>query len=174
MQSQKPQYDLCSFSKQTIQYHNNLSLCPTSNSEEAEVEQFYEKLKVVLEWTLLKIVLLIIRGLECKSKKSRNTCSNKQIWPWSTEWSREKAHRVLPRERTGHRKHPLPTTQEKTLHTDITRWLTLKSDWLYSLQPKMEKLYTLRKNKTGSWLWLRPWTPYCQIQTEMEESRENH
>ena len=39
-----------------------------------------------------------------------------------------KANRVLPRERTGHSKHPLPTTQEKTLHMDITRWLTLKSD----------------------------------------------
>ena len=25
-------------------------------------------------------------------------------------------NRVLPRERTGHSKHPLPTTQEKTLH----------------------------------------------------------
>ena len=35
---------------------------------------------------------------------------------------------VLPRERTGHSKHPLPTTQEKTLHIDITRWSTLKSD----------------------------------------------
>jgi len=30
--------------------------------------------------------------------------------------------RVLPGERTGHNKHPLPTRQEKTLHTDITRW----------------------------------------------------
>ena len=30
------------------------------------------------------------------------------------------------------------------------------------------------KNKSRSWLWLRPWTPYCQIQTEIEESRENH
>ena len=37
--------------------------------------------------------------------------------------------------------------------------------WLYSLKPKMEKLYTVSKNKTGSWLWHRPWTPYCQIQT---------
>ena len=27
----------------------------------------------------------------------------------------------MSRERTGHSKHPLPTTQEKTLHTDITR-----------------------------------------------------
>ena len=44
-------------------------------------------------------------------------------------------------------------------------WLSIKSDLLYSLQPKMEKLYTVSKNKTRSWLWLRPWTPYCQIQT---------
>ena len=29
---------------------------------------------------------------------------------------------------TGHSKHPLPTTQEKTLHMDITRWSKLKSD----------------------------------------------
>ena len=27
-----------------------------------------------------------------------------------------KCNRVLPRKRTGHSKHPLPTTQEKTLH----------------------------------------------------------
>ena len=73
------------------------------------------------------------RGLECKSRKSRNTWSNRQIWPWSTEWSRAKAKRVLPRECTGHIKHPLPTTQEKTLHMDITRWPTPKSEWLYSL-----------------------------------------
>jgi len=36
--------------------------------------------------------------------------------------------RVFPRERTGHSKHPFPTTQEKTLHMDITRWSTPKSD----------------------------------------------
>ena len=105
------------------------------------------------------------RGLECKSRKSRDTWSNRQIWPWSTEWSRAKANRVLPRERTAHSKHPLPTTQEKTLHMDITRCSTLKSGWLYSLQPKTKKLYTVSKNKTGSWLWLRSWTPHCQIQT---------
>ena len=28
----------------------------------------------------------------------------------------------MPREPTGHSKHPLPTTQEKTLHMNITRW----------------------------------------------------
>ena len=72
---------------------------------------------------------------------------------------------VLPREHTGHSKHRLPMTQEKTLHVDITRWSTPKSDLLCSLQPKMVKLYTVSENKTGSWLWLRSWTPYCQIQT---------
>ena len=34
----------------------------------------------------------------------------------------------------------------------------------YILQPKMEKLYTVSKTKTGSWPWLRLWTPYRQIQ----------
>ena len=80
---------------------------------------------------------------------------------------------VRSRPCTGHSKHPLPTTQEKTVHMDITRWSTPKSDWSYSLQPKMEKLYTVNKNKTRSWLWLRSWAPYYQIQTQIEESREN-
>ena len=103
------------------------------------------------------------RGLKCKSRKSRDTWSNGQIWPWSTKWSRAKANRVLPREHTSHSKHPLPTTQEMPLHIEITRWSILKSDCLYSLQT--EKLYTVSKNKTRSWLWHRSWTPYCQIQT---------
>ena len=90
------------------------------------------------------------RGLEWKSRKSGDTWSNRQVWPWSTEWSRAKADRVLPRERTGHSKHSLPTPQEMTLHMDITRWSILKSDWLYSLQPKMEKLYTVSKTKPGA------------------------
>ena len=94
----------------------------------------------------------------------RDTWSNRQVRPWNTKWSRTNANRVLPRECAGHRKHPLPITQEMTLHLNITRWSILKSDWLYSLQPKMEKFYTVSKNKTGSWLWLRSWTPYCKIQ----------
>ena len=101
---------------------------PTSNSEEAEVEQFYEDLQDLLERTPPKRCPFHYRGLECKSRKSRNTWSNRQIRPWSTKRSRAKANRVLPREHTGYTKHPLPTTQEKTLHMDITRWSTLKSD----------------------------------------------
>ena len=56
------------------------------------------------------------RGLECKSRKSRDTWINRQVWPWSTKWNTAKANKVLPRECTGHSKHPLPTTQERPPH----------------------------------------------------------
>ena len=147
---------------------------PSSNAEEAEVERFYVYLQDLLELTSRKRCPFHYRGLECKSRKSRNTWSNRQICPWNTEWSRARANRVLLRERTGHSKHPVPTTQEKTLHMDITRWPIAKSDWLYSLQPKMEKLYKIIKNKTVSWLWLRSWTQImnCQIWTSTGKSWE--
>ena len=134
-----------------------------SNAEEAEVEWFYKDLQNLLELTQ-KRCPFHYRGLECKSRRSRHTWSNRQIWLWSTEWSRAKANRVLPRECTGHSKHPPPTTQKKTTygHHQI---IIPKSDWLCYLQPKVEKLYTVSKNKTGSWPWLRSWTLYCQIQT---------
>ena len=153
MQSQKRQNNLCSFPRQTIQCHSNPNLCLNQSHWRS--------------WTVLWIPTrpfrtnaqkrcpFHYRGLECKSRKLWNTWSNRQIWPWNTEWSRAKTNRVLPRKCPGHSKHPLPTTQEKTLYMDITRWSTPKSDLLYSLQPKMEKLYTVSKNKTGSWLWLR-------------------
>ena len=173
MQSQKRQNDLCSFPRQPFNITVIHVYAPTSNAEEAEVEWFYEDLQDLLELTPPKRCSFHSRGLECKSRKSRNTWSNWQISPWSTEWRRTKVNSVLPRERIGHSKHPLQTTQEKTLHMNITRWPTPKSDWLYALQSKMEKLYTVSKNKTRSWLWLRSWT-YCQIQTEIEESGENH
>ena len=57
---------------------------PTSNAEEAEVEQFYEDLQDLLELTPQKHVFHY-RELECKSRKSRNTWSNRQIWPWNAE-----------------------------------------------------------------------------------------
>ena len=89
---------------------------PTNNAEEAELERFYEDLQDLLELTPKTYVLVIIGDWNAKSRKSRNTWNNGQTWPWSTEWSRAKVNRVLPRECTGHSKHPLPTTQEKTTH----------------------------------------------------------
>ena len=92
------------------------------------------------------------RGLECKRRKSRNTWSNRQIWPRSREWRMAKGKRVSPRGHTGHRKHPLPTTQEKTLHRDITRcpnqyqnqmdYLPCSQRWRSSIQLAKTRLET--------------------------------
>ena len=122
---------------------------PTSNAEKAEVEGFYEDLQEVLELIPQKDVLFIIGHW--------NTQVGSQEIPGVTgtyglgvqNEAGQRLIRVLPRERTGHSKHPLSSTREKALHIDITRWLTLKSDLLHSLQPKMEEFYTVSKNKTG-------------------------
>jgi len=137
----------------------------TTNAKEAEVKQFCEVFLEITPKKKKKRIPFYHRGLECRSRKSRDTWSNRQVWPWSTNWNRANANRILWRECTGHSKHPLPTTLRMTLPMDITRWAISKSDWLYSLRLKMEKLYTVSKNKTGSWLWLISWTPYCKIQT---------
>ena len=52
---------------------------PASNAEEAEVERFYEDLQDLLELTSKKRCPFHYRGLEYKSRKSRNTWSNRQI-----------------------------------------------------------------------------------------------
>ena len=55
----------------------------TSNAEEAEDEWFCEDLQELLELTTKKDVLFIIG--DWNAKVGRNTWSNRQIWPWSTE-----------------------------------------------------------------------------------------
>ena len=149
----------------TIKYHSNPSLFPNQKRWRSWSWMVLWRPTRPFRTNTQKTCPFHYRGLECQNRKSRNTWSNRQIWPWSMEWSRAKANRVLPRECTGHSKHHLPTTQEKTIHMDLTMWPTPKSDWLYPFQPKMKKLYTVSKNKTRSWLWLRSSTPYCQIQT---------
>ena len=56
---------------------------PNNNAEEAEVEQFYEDL--TSRTNTRKRCPLHHRELECKSRKSRDTWNNREIWPWSTK-----------------------------------------------------------------------------------------
>ena len=59
---------------------------PTSNAEEAEVEWFYEDLQDLLELTPKKDALSIIGDWNAKAEiQSRDTWSNRQVWPWSTK-----------------------------------------------------------------------------------------
>ena len=50
------------------------------------------------------------------------------------------------REHTGHSKYPLPTTQEKILHMDITRWSIPKQiDYIFSAAKVGDALYSQQK-----------------------------
>ena len=100
----------------------------TSNAEEAEVEQFYEDLQDLLELIPPKDILFIIGDWNVKVRSQEIRGVTGKFGLGVQNEGAQRLNRVLPRERTGHSKHPLPITQEKTLHMDITRWLTSKSD----------------------------------------------
>ena len=100
----------------------------TSNAEEAEVEQFYEDLQDLLEITPPKDVLFIIGDWNVKVGSQETPGVTRKFGLGMRNEAGQRLIEFLPRKCTGHSKHPLPTTQEKTLHMDITRWSTPKSD----------------------------------------------
>ena len=126
MQSQKQNY-LCSFPWQTIQYHSNPSLCPTSYAKEAEVEWFYEDLQDLLELTPAKDVLFILGDWNAKvgSQEIPGVTSNfglgtrNETGQRLTEFCQEN---TLVIENTLFQQH------KRRLHMDITRWPTPKTD----------------------------------------------
>ena len=92
----------------------------TSNAEEAEVEWFYEDLQDLVELTPKKDVHFIIGDWNAKVGSQETPEITGKFGLGVKNEARQRLSRVLPRECTGHSKHPLPTTQEKTLHMDIT------------------------------------------------------
>ena len=152
-------------SKANHSVYSNPSLYPSSNAEEAEVEQCYEDLQDLLELTP-KIDVHFITGAWNANVRSEEIPGvtgkfglgvQNKAGQRLTEFCQEKALVIAYNLSSN--------STKKMLCMDITRWLILKSDRLYYLQSKMEKLYTVSKKKTRNWLWLRSWTPYCQIQT---------
>ena len=127
MQSQKRQNDLCSFPRQTIQYHRNPSLCPTSSAEEAKVERFYEDLQDLLELTHKKDVLFIIGDWIAKlgSQETPGVTGKFGLGMWNEagqrliEFCQENALVIA---------NTLFQQHKRRLHMDITRWSILKSD----------------------------------------------
>ena len=51
---------------------------PTTNAEKAEVEQFYE---TYMTFRTPEKDIVFITGLQCKSRNSRDTWNNRQLWP---------------------------------------------------------------------------------------------
>ena len=120
MQSQKLENDLCSFLRQTTQYHSNPSLCPTSNAEETEVERFYEDLQHLLEQTPRKDVLFIIRDWNAKvrGQETPGVTGKFGLGMW-----KEAGQRLIEfcQENVLVIANTLFQTQVKTLHMDVTR-----------------------------------------------------
>ena len=163
MQSQKQQDALCFQGKPFIITVIQVYAL-TSNTEEAEAEQYYEDLQDLWELTPKRDVPFIIGDW---NEKVGSQETPEVTGKFGLGVQKEAGRRLTEfcQENTLITPNTLFQLQEKTLHMDVTGWSTLKTDWLYSLQPKMEKLYIAGKNKTGRWLWLRSWTPYCQTQT---------
>ena len=104
----------------------NQVYAPTSNAEEAE--WFYEDLQDLLELMPEKDVLFIIGDWNAKvgGQETPGVTGKFGLGMWNE--AGQIINRVWPRKCTGHSKHHLPTTQEKTLYMDITRWSKSKSD----------------------------------------------
>ena len=100
---------------------------PTTDAEEAEVQRFCEDLQDLLELTPQKDVLFIIGDWDAKvgSQEIPGVTGKFGLGEQNEVGQRLT---VLPRECTGHSKHPLQATKEKALHMDITRWSIQKSD----------------------------------------------
>ena len=69
------------------------------------------------------------RGQECKSRKSRNTCSNRQIWPWSTEWSI-----IANTFFKQHKKRLYPWTSPDGQHRNQIDYILCRQRWISSIQ----------------------------------------
>ena len=82
--------------------------------------------KDLLELTLKKDVLFIIGDWNAKvgNQETPEVTGKFGLGMWN-----ESGQRLIEFcQENGHSKCPLPITQEKTLHMDITRWSTPKSD----------------------------------------------
>ena len=101
---------------------------PTSDAEEAEVRQFSKHLQDFLELTSKKDVLFIIGDWNAKVRSPDIPGVTSKFGLGIQNEAGQTLNRILPRERTSHSKHCLPTIQENTLNMDTIRWSIPKSD----------------------------------------------
>ena len=139
MQSQKQQNDLCLFPWQIIQYHGNPSLCPTTNAEEAEVEQFYEVLQDLLELTPKKDVFFIIGGWNAKvgSQETPGVTGKFGFGVWNEAGQRLEEENTLVRANTlfqQHKRRLYTWTSPDGQHRNQTDYILCSQRWRSSIQ----------------------------------------
>ena len=100
---------------------------PNTDAKETQIDHFYEDLQDLLELTSPQDVLFIIGDWNSKVG-CQEIPGITGKFGFGVLNEAEKAKRVLPREHTGHSKHPLPITEVTAVDMDITRWSISKSD----------------------------------------------
>ena len=106
-----------------------------------------------------------LKWLSSSSRKSRTTWSKRQIGlgvqnkadQRLTEFCQEDSLVIGKTLFQQHKKKDSTHGYHQMVNTQIRLIIFFAA--------KDGQLYTVSKNKTRSWLWLRSWTPYCQIQT---------
>ena len=139
---------------------------PTSNAEEAEVEWFYEDLQDLLELTPKKKGVLFIIG-DRKAKVGSQEIPvvigkfglgvHIEAGQRLTEFCQENALVIANTLFWQHKRRLYTWTSPDGQHWNQIDYILCSQRWRSSI--------IVSKSKTGSWLCLRLWTPYCQIQT---------
>ena len=94
---------------------------PVTNPEQTQVEEFYDELQDLLELISKKDVLFIIGDWNAKVGSQEISGVMGKFGPGVQNEAGQRLTEFCQENHTGHSKHTLPTTQEKTLYMDITR-----------------------------------------------------
>ena len=144
---------------------------PTSNAEKAEVEWFYEDLQDLLELTPQKDVLFIIGDWNAKVGSQEipgltgkfGLGVQNEAGQRLTEFCQENTLVIV---------NTLFQQRKKRLHTDITRWSTLKSDQVFFAAKDGEVLYSQQKQDQELTV-AQIMNSFLPNSDFIEESREN-
>ena len=141
----------------------------TSNAEEAEVEQIYEDLQDLLEPTPKKDVLFIIEDRNAKvgSQETSGVTGKfglgvqNEAGQRLIEFYQENTLVIVNTLFQQHKRRLYTRTSPDGQHWNQTDYILCSQRWRSSIQSAKTRL-----GADGSTqLWLRSWTPYCQIQT---------
>ena len=105
----------------------NQTYVPTSNAEEAEIEWVYEDLQDFPELTSPRYVLFILEDSNAKRGGQEIPGITAKVGLGVQNDTGQRLTEFC-QENTLFTKHPLPKTQEKSLHMGMTRWSIPKSD----------------------------------------------
>ena len=140
---------------------------PTSNAEEAEVEWFFEGLQDLLELTPKKDVLFIIGDWNAKvgsqeipglTEKFGLGVQN-EAGRRLTEFCQENTLVIANTNFQQYKRWLYTWTSPDGQYWNQIDYILCSQRWRSSIQSAKTR------PKTRSRLWLRSWTPYCQIQT---------